>query len=100
VYWDDLNEDMKDPEFAETYTKELRRQMSWNYRVLEHANGFGIYEVYYDNDGDGSICNISSIPMEPYGETVEELKRDMDAMNAAFDKPVLNFVEVVDSFNG
>lgn len=70
--------------------------MSWNYRVLENLDGFGIYEVYYDTDG--SINNVSAAPMEPYGETVEELKRDMDAMNAAFDKPVLSFVDVVDSF--
>lgn len=71
--------------------------MSWNYRVIENLDGFGIYEVYYDDDG--SICNISAEPMEPYGETVEELKRDVAAMNAAFDKPVLSFVDVVDSFD-
>lgn len=71
--------------------------MSWNYRVLENENGFGIYEVYYDDDG--GINNISAAPMEPYGETVEDLKWDMDAMNAAFDKPVLSFTDVVSSFN-
>lgn len=70
--------------------------MSWNYRVLRrshlHINGtveysFAIYEVYYKDDGTPRSC--SAEPVEPRGETLEELKKDLQWQLEALNKPVL-----------
>jgi hypothetical protein len=66
----------------------------WNYRVLSrtHPNGeisFGIYEVYYNQDGTPGSCTAT--PVEPSGETLKELKADMIRMLHAFKKPVLKY---------
>lgn len=68
--------------------------MSWDYRILrtDHPSGeitFGIHEVYYDSEGKPNACSVD--PMDPHGETVEELREDINAMLKAFDKPVLDY---------
>ena len=50
--------------------------MKWDYRVIEHYGMFTIHEVYYNDKGD--ITSISQDPMGPSGDTLEELKDDME----------------------
>lgn len=61
--------------------------MIWNYRVIEHDRFFAIHEGYYNDKGD--ITAISEDPMEPSGQTLEELKGDLEYFLQALNKPVL-----------
>lgn len=65
----------------------------WNYRVIKRTvtgeTTFGVYEVYYDESDTPSACSES--PVEPFGETVEELMLDLDRMRSAAEKPTLNY---------
>jgi len=65
----------------------------WNYRVIKRSFSgevtFGIYEVYYDDSENPSAC--TETPVEPYGETVEELMLVLDMMRSAAEKPTLNY---------
>ena len=67
--------------------------MSWDYRVIENNGAFTVHEVHY-NDKDG-IISISEDPMGPSGETLEELKDDMQYFLQALDSPVLKKEEIV-----
>jgi hypothetical protein len=67
--------------------------MSWDYRVIEHEGMFTIHEVYYNDKGD--ITSISEDPMGPSGETLEELKDDMQYFLQALGMPVLKKEEIV-----
>lgn len=73
--------------------------MTWNYRVLRHAEdpppaegeeSFRIIEAFYDDGGDLYAWSTA----EPFGETVEELRRDLELMLSALDQPVLNYDEL------
>ena len=70
-------------------------EMTWNYRVLSRttASGtetwLGIYEVYYDADGNPVNCSESEV--SPYGETLEELLADLKKYAAAAEKPILRW---------
>lgn len=82
--------------------------MSWNYRVgfrtvsysvvddddygkvvdsLEESQ-YGIVETYYNDKGE--IAFTSENFIEPYGETLEDLKWSFDKMKEAFDKELLD----------
>jgi hypothetical protein len=54
---------------------------------------FTIHEVHYNDKGD--ITSISEDPMGPSGETLEELKDDMQYFLQALDSPVLKKEEIV-----
>ena len=70
--------------------------MTWNYRVISHPawdmsrekseRVFRIHEVFSDENG---IVGYSAKGCEPYGETEEELVRDMHYMSLALEKEVL-----------
>ena len=60
--------------------------MTWDYRVVNRDGEFGIYECYYD---EGTL--ITEDPIEPYGETAEELFSDMLKQLEAFTKPTLHW---------
>ena len=70
--------------------------MTWNYRIISHpvwhfemdegARVYRIHEVYID---DGEIVGFTEKGMEPFGETINELREDFECMQAAFTKPVL-----------
>jgi hypothetical protein len=74
--------------------------VKWNYRVVKKTNvssdgnyvGFGIHEVYYDDDGVPTSCTEDTV--EPWGESLEELERDVAAYVAALKKPALIFEEI------
>lgn len=58
----------------------------WNYRLFKRYNGeIVIIECYYENDKPSAYTG----QVQPYGETPEELKQDLEWMLKAFDKPIL-----------
>ena len=66
--------------------------MGWNYRVIHHYDGgdwWAIHEVYYNKRG--GICAISKDPMNPQGETSQELYDDYVMMRDAFHKDALQY---------
>jgi hypothetical protein len=64
----------------------------WNYRVIEHEEMFYIHEVYYNDKGE--ITAISEDPMHPCGESLDELKSDMEYFLHALNRPVLKKEEI------
>ena len=67
--------------------------MSWDYRVIENHGMFTIHEVRYNDKG--GITSISEDPMGPSGETLDELKDDMQYFLQALDSTVLKKEEIV-----
>jgi hypothetical protein len=53
---------------------------------------YGIYEVYYNKDGD--ITAITEAPIEPIANSFEELRGEMGHMMSALGKPVLDYDEI------
>lgn len=77
--------------------------MSFNYRIMKrsHDDGtieYAIHEVYYDSV-DGDVIAWSERPIEPYGQTLEEIKDDLRMMSAALTKPVLDMDELEKKFD-
>lgn len=64
-------------------------------KVLETytEDQFGICEVYYNDKGDITFTSENFI--EPYGETLEEIKANFDDMKKAFELPVLDLDNIV-----
>jgi len=62
--------------------------MSWKYQIMRRKVGkeyvYGIYEVFSSPKGWTEEC------VGPQGETLEELRRDYEAMGEAFRLPVLD----------
>ena len=87
--------------------------MSWNYRAAKNRltvdilkdevtgevvdsyteDQFGICEVYYNDKGEITFTSENFI--EPYGETLEDLKANFDDMKKAFELPVLDLDNIV-----
>ena len=87
--------------------------MSWNYRAAKKRltvdilkdevtgevvdsyseNQFGICEVYYNDEG--KVTSTTERFIEPYGETLEDLKANFNMMKEAFDKPVIDLDNIV-----
>jgi len=72
--------------------------MHWNHRVIRKPQDdedapytFEIHEVFYDDDGypDGYTENA----VAPFGESISELKQDLEWFMRALDKPVLEDVD-------
>lgn len=71
--------------------------MTWNYRVFRH-HGIGpgdttipyfkIHEAYYDEEDN---FHGMTQAVYPQGETIEELRDDLDWMIKALDAPVLEW---------
>lgn len=65
---------------------------TWNFRVarrtLDGETSYGIHEIYYGSDG--VIRFWTSDPVDPFGETVDELRADLTRMYAA------TFEDVID----
>ena len=66
--------------------------MSWDYRVIEHHGAYTVHEVHYNEKG--GIISISEDPMGPSGETLEELKADIEFFLQALGRPVLKKEEI------
>ncbi len=70
--------------------------MTWNHRVVRHEGDdgpyFQIHGVYYDKDGEPN--SITANAVAPFGESPEELKREIQLMLAACGKPVINYEDI------
>ncbi len=67
-------------------------KISWDYRIIEHDGAFTVHEAHYNEKGD--IISISEEPMGPSGETLGELKDDMEYFLQALNRPVLRKEEI------
>lgn len=65
--------------------------MTWDYRVVKTiSNGeeyYSIHEAYYNEEDQAS--SITEDPVEAFGNSLEELKLDLERMLEALNKPVL-----------
>jgi len=65
----------------------------WNYRVIKKHHqetdtyAYQVHEVYYKKSG--KIEGWSESPVSPMGETLNELRGDIQSFSKAFQKPVL-----------
>jgi hypothetical protein len=78
----------------------------WNYRVVRRKHvwqdpqsqkeritySYGIHEAYYDHDGH--VGMITQDAIEPYGETIEELRHVWVMMAEAFGQPLLDYENI------
>ena len=63
---------------------------TWNYRVAKNAHGeFVIVEVYYDEDRN---VEFWSGAITPLGEDMDDLRKDLQHMLKALDKPLFDKV--------
>ncbi len=66
---------------------------TWNYRVLERADKktgektYAIHEVYYNDEDQPDNCTENAVA--PMGESLEELKGDIEYYLRALKIPVL-----------
>lgn len=70
--------------------------MSFNHRVIKTeyikddeviAHNYAIHEVFYADDG--TIESWTENPVAPTGETLGELRSDIERFKSALDKPVI-----------
>lgn len=71
---------------------------AWNYRVMRRSPSpsfsgdaesvYEIVEVYYNSEG--KVTGWTESGSRPLGLSVEELRRDLDLMQVAFSKEVLD----------
>lgn len=70
--------------------------MTWNYRVFrENEHDFVIREVFYADDG--TILGCTAEPIEPFGQSLDELARSIEDMKAALQLPILTFDDIPQS---
>jgi hypothetical protein len=63
---------------------------TWNYRVAKNTHGeIVIVEVYYDEDGNVEFWSAEQFPL---GEDVDDLRKDLQHMLEALDKPLFEKV--------
>lgn len=73
--------------------------MQWNYRVVRYTDASGgvqfrVYEAYYDNDDrESEPSSLTEDPVYPLGDTVDELREELEMMRKAFDLPVIDRAE-------
>lgn len=66
--------------------------MGWNYRVLQHPDGFMmIHEVFFDDDDPDEPHSCSTDGAEFGGDTDEEIRNGLARALKALDKPVLSY---------
>lgn len=70
----------------------VKHMGGWNHRVVRQSIGnnewmYQIHEVYYDDDRRPIMSTTD--PVGPFGETLEELVRDLNLFMSALKHPVL-----------
>ena len=63
--------------------------MSWNYRVLKRGDDYGVYEVYYDQEGNPH--SMSEDPITPTAESLQDLSDTLQLFLEALQKDALNY---------
>ena len=67
--------------------------MNWNYRVFQEPNGdYIIREVFYAEDG--SIISCTQNAVEPIGQSLEALAKDIKAFQEALTLPLLTLADI------
>jgi hypothetical protein len=73
--------------------------MNWNYRLLAMRRTrpadnlecwYAIHRVYYDKDNK-AISGVSTVPATPEGENLEDVRKQLQLMLQAFERPILSF---------
>lgn len=72
----------------------VRPDMTWNHRILNLVDQFGseqleLAEVFYDTDGTPYAYGLATI----VGETIDDIKEQVEMFNSAVSKAVLNYPE-------
>ncbi len=62
--------------------------MTWNYRVVKTGEGFGVFEVYYDEAGR-AIGTTENPILGFFCETPEAILAELEVMKAAWELPYL-----------
>ena len=70
--------------------------MHWNHRIMKRTDIYGcpyytIHEVYYGKDNQPDTWTEQ--PVYPVGNTIEELRDDLERMLEAFAKPPVDYPE-------
>lgn len=65
--------------------------MTWNYRIMKDGYGWGLFEVYYDDDKVPSSSTVN--PEFGYFETRQELVSALLHMVDATMQPDLTYIE-------
>lgn len=67
--------------------------ITWNYRVFREENGeYVIREVFYADDGVVLGCTADSV--EPYGQSLDDLARELEWFQEALTLPVLTLADM------
>lgn len=66
----------------------------WNYRIIKRENPsgevtYGIYEVHYDMEGN--LKGHTENPISVIGESIEDLKFDIENLKESLNKDVLTY---------
>ena len=73
--------------------------LTWNYCVFREENAdYAIREVFYDEEG--AVLGCTADPVEPYGESLEELARDIEWFQEALTLPILTLADMPPATSG
>ena len=61
----------------------------WNYRIVRRGDYLGMCEVYYTNGKPDGLCEAT-----PGGDTIDELRRDLEYMCEALRLPIMDISEI------
>ena len=85
----------------------FRGAKNWDYRIIkskpilyshfvQEEPHFSIHEVYYNELEE--VVSYTAHSVSPYGDTYDELERDLELFLSAKDKPILDEEELLKSF--
>jgi hypothetical protein len=66
---------------------------TWPYRVVHKHSRCAIHQVYYDEEGELWTC--SEDLAFPEGDSLQDLRQDLEQYRAALDLPALECADVV-----
>lgn len=71
--------------------------MTWNHRVVRHKTKSGepyiaIHEVFYDSKN--KAYTLTKDPVDVGGETIDDLRKQLEQMTKALDTPILDYDKV------
>jgi hypothetical protein len=72
--------------------------LTWNYHVVIKDGQYAIYEIYYDDEGN--IALFTEDPVYPMGESLDELRGDLEYLRHALTQPVLKYEEITEQARG
>ena len=67
--------------------------MSWDYRVVKTEEGYTVYEVFYDEDGN-PVATTEKPALDFHCETPEGLMSELDVIRMAFESPLIDLEDI------